>query len=297
MSEIGTAIIGEHEIEGVDKLDFERPVKVLGAGPVCFKKIDNLQEGHRGLDEIVLGARFFAEGQRRHGDKNPFVEVKGILRRGEQDFLVMPMFDMDLRQAIKSLDTADDPLNIRKSAVDGLINGVRIAHDLNFRLNDLKPGNVLCRQNDSGVIDRTVLCDFGAARDVRLNQPEADSMYTLPYVAPEVLYRMLHEARERGYDYGVEFPFWFEDQAVLASDIYSMGIIFYELFNPRKMPYGDKGSRNVNLLMKNHLTASYMPFYHPLSSLVGEMLRKNPADRPTIAEVRSEVDRLWGVNL
>src|SRR6185312_12998784 len=88
--------------------------------------------------------------------------------------------------------------------------GLNFIHDQNLTHQDLHSGNVLndeCGGGDRDGIDRIFISDFGQCSLAKY-QKEGKIFGVLPYVAPEYL--------EKG-------------EYTSASDIYSLGIIIYEV--------------------------------------------------------------------
>jgi Protein kinase domain len=114
---------------------------------------------------------------------------------------------------------------------------------------DVKPKNVIWNGRE------IVLCDFGMAQ----RGPRASSMLsTLEYVPPEM-------AREL--------------QATAASDVFQLGIVLHQLMTG-KHPFAEGEGIEValaNLWDEPRLSAE--------PALIGRMLAKDPAQRPTAAEV------------
>ncbi|KAL0243098.1 hypothetical protein GEMRC1_005659 [Eukaryota sp. GEM-RC1] len=89
-----------------------------------------------------------------------------------------------------------------------LCQGVRYLHSKSVVHGDLKPGNVLV------VDDRIRIADFGTSRNIESTTTiPRTAAITLRYAAPEQL----------------------DDSVTPQSDIYSIGIILYELFQKKKL--------------------------------------------------------------
>ena len=134
---------------------------------------------------------------------------------------------------------------------------------------DLKPGNILVREDDS-----TVLMDFGLAAistpGVHGKSSSGVPAGTPGYIAPEVL-----QGRERG-------P---------GSDIYSLGVLLFKILTGREPFHGD----SVYQLVQAQLFDDPVPpvalnpdIPEPLQRICLKALEKNPADRYSGAAQMSE---------
>ncbi|GBB98851.1 hypothetical protein RclHR1_03340012 [Rhizophagus clarus] len=107
-----------------------------------------------------------------------------------------------------------------------IINGLTKMHEVNIVHRDLHSGNIL-RLNDT----RAKICDLGTSKlatELTDNDDNDEEIYgVIPYVAPEVLQR-------KGY--------------TKASDIYSFGMIMWELMVGRK-PFWDR-KHNTELIIE-----------------------------------------------
>ena len=122
-----------------------------------------------------------------------------------------------------------------------IANGLDFAHSKGIIHADLKPSNILFDTNDHAKI-----CDFGIAR---IPQEDADTpqlFATAMYVAPE---------RVEG------------KQAAIPSDIYGLGLIFYEMLIG-KPPFT---SVNASVLLRDHVVRMPVPPSHLRQSLPREV--------------------------
>ncbi|HEY5006150.1 MAG TPA: protein kinase [Ktedonobacteraceae bacterium] len=161
------------------------------------------------MDEATAVERFRREAryarQLRH--KN-IVPVLNFGQDGELLFLVMPLITGGTLKALlkgeRPLPTAQAQryLNDLAAAIDAVH-----AHPQKIIHRDIKPSNLLIHQDDG----RLVITDFGIARAIEQEKPLTQrgwSLGTEHYIAPE---------QEHG-------------QAQPASDIYSMGVVAYQMF-------------------------------------------------------------------
>ncbi len=132
--------------------------------------------------------------------------------------------------------------------------GLGAVHHLGIVHRDLKPANVLFRHNDTVAISDFGVAQFAAASHIN----EADVMVGSPsYMSPEQCKRRPVDPR---------------------SDLYSLGIIFYEMLTGTK-PFG---GRTVTEIIDAHIRAPIprlpeaVARYQPL---VDGMLAKDPSDR------------------
>uniref|UniRef100_U9UTI0 Protein kinase domain-containing protein n=1 Tax=Rhizophagus irregularis (strain DAOM 181602 / DAOM 197198 / MUCL 43194) TaxID=747089 RepID=U9UTI0_RHIID len=132
---------------------------------------------------------------------------------------------------------------------------------------DLHIGNIL--MNDTN----TCITDMGLCRPAGASDKTA--IYgVLPYIAPEVL---------RGKNY------------TEASDIYSFGIIMYEIISGLR-PYNDVGhDENLTISICQGLRPTFnIKVPQLIKYLIDECLNANPSDRPTAEEIKSILCTWWG---
>ena len=135
--------------------------------------------------------------------------------RGEIDFLTMELLDgetLAVRLIAGERLTSDEAFKIAFQICSGL----SAAHESGVVHRDLKPGNImLCSTASEG--SRVVITDFGLAGAVASDANEGG---TPGYIAPEL---------SKG------------EKASFASDIYSLGVILYEIVTGR-LPAQEKSS-------------------------------------------------------
>ena len=170
----------------------------------------------------------------------------------EYAFIIMERFQGgDMTRRIRKGITAKQALNYLKQIATGL----RDVHREGIVHRDLKPGNILFRLNDT-----LAILDFGLAQieDDGQNLTKHGEVYGTPsYVSPE-------QARGKRVD--------------LRSDIYSTGIIFYQMLT-RKKPYR---ADNPMAMFYKHVHAEVPRFpgeYAKYQPLLDKMLAKSADDR------------------
>ncbi len=153
--------------------------------------------------------------------------------------------------------------------------GLQIMHEAGLGHLDLKPANVILRRSEQG--ERAVLVDFGlAGRHVR------PGCGTAEYGAPE-LWLGTRDARA------------LRPQPV---DVYAFGAMAFEVLTGREL---FRGASEMELLAQHHAHDGMPPgvaalFGDPRTTELGQMLRKalrrDPAQRAEMRELRLHLDRL-----
>jgi serine/threonine protein kinase len=162
----------------------------------------------------------------------------------------------DLRQSIESGISEGEAVRILRQITAAL----SAVHQKNVLHRDLKPGNIMLRKDGS-----VALIDFGLAKRAKLETAITDKgeIFGTPY----------YMSPEQGHGTAVDE----------RSDIYSLGIIFFELLTGQK-PY--KGGTAMGIIYK-HAQAP-VPLLPPrlskYQSLINMMLAKLPEDRLQTAE-------------
>ena len=102
-----------------------------------------------------------------------------------------------------------------------IMSAIAAIHDVGILHRDLKPGNIMLRRDNS-----IALIDFGLAKRMRLEMEITDSgeIFGTPY----------YMSPEQGHGNGVD----------ARSDIYSLGIIFYEMLTGKK-PYSAETAMGI----------------------------------------------------
>ncbi|HEX2621763.1 MAG TPA: protein kinase, partial [Phototrophicaceae bacterium] len=172
-----------------------------------------------------------------------------------------PYFTMEYLPGAQTLTKAanDQPLETQVRLLTEMLMALAYLHRRGVIHRDLKPDNVLVDSNG-----RVKVLDFGLAQGIAgksgisLTEGMAG---TLAYMAPEL---------------------FAEETATVRSDLYTVGILIYEIFTGR-FPYNQ---RNVMLLLSDII--NHVPDMSTLDVELGDMLArllaKNPSARLSTAE-------------
>ena len=165
--------------------------------------------------------------------------------------------------------------DVREIILD-VVRALEATHAKQIIHRDLKPDNVFL-VDTPGEKPRAKLLDFGVAKltgEGRHDRTKIGSMLGTPqYLAPE---------QARG-------------EPDHRSDIYALGCLLFEMIAGRPPFIGENAIDVVSMHMTEpapKLSACAKGVPPELDALVDAMLAKEPADRPTLAHVRSEVESL-----
>jgi serine/threonine-protein kinase PpkA len=220
-----------------------------------------------GLDEILL-QRFVQEFDIISSIDHP--NVVKIYDRGFSDrhaYIAMEYFpDGSLVEVIQRGLNPRQALSLLAQAASAL----REVHHRGVIHRDIKPGNLMARGDGS-----IVLADFGIAKrlDDERSRTRHGELYGTPYyVSPEQI---------EG------------NPATAQSDIYSLGIIFYEMLTGQR-PFE---SESVSGLIAQHVSAPRPRLPELLSDfqpLLDRMIAVDPRDRYRTADQLIEgIDQIW----
>jgi predicted Ser/Thr protein kinase len=133
-------------------------------------------------------------------------------------------------------------------------------HAVGILHRDLKPGNVMLRADDS-----VALIDFGLARRMRLRMNLTDE--------GEILGTPYYMSPEQGHG----------DPVGPQSDIYSLGVIFYEMLTGEK-PFRADSAMGIIVQHAQAPIPVLPPEWSRYQALLDRMLAKNPSDRLSTAD-------------
>ena len=176
--------------------------------------------------------------------------------------LVMPRADLSLRDRLKEIGSCsiDEAIAVLGDVCDALIDlDGRVVH------RDLKPENVLRLDN------HWCLADFGISRYAESATAQDTRKYALtpPYAAPER---------------------WRAERATSAADIYSLGLIGYELLTG-VLPLVAQSAEDWRDAHLHGEPVELDGVPTPMATLLEECLYKSPQARPTPANFRARLSR------
>jgi serine/threonine-protein kinase len=224
------------------------------------------------LDDPHFLERFLREAEIGRTLNHP--NIVRIHERGEVEGV--PYFTMELVEG-KTLDRfvrARGPADPRTAAsiVAQVAEALDFAHTKGVVHRDLKPSNIIMLPDGD-----VKVMDFGIARARRFEGLTATGAFmgTPEYVAPEMIEGSGTEPR---------------------SDLYSLGVIFFELLTGQRPFTGD----TPFAVLRKHATEEVPPpsrLEHgvppELDAIVRHLLRKTPAERPASAEELVVALRDW----
>ena len=214
-------------------------------------------------DDTVFQSRFIQEARSAARLSDPHVvNVFDQGQDGEMAYLVMEYLPgITLRELLREHKrlTVDQTLTI----MDAILSGLAAAHRAGIVHRDVKPENVLLAEDG-----RIKIGDFGLARATTANTASgAQLMGTIAYLAPELVTRGTADAR---------------------SDIYSLGIMLYEMLTGEQ-PY--KGEQPMQIAYQHATDSVPRPSAknpsvpEQLDELVLWSTEREPDDRPLDAGV------------
>jgi tetratricopeptide (TPR) repeat protein len=201
------------------------------------------------------------------------VRIYDLGDTGPLKFITMEYVDgKDLRQALRQHGRLG--VNDAVDIIEQVLSGLASAHREGIIHRDLKPGNIM--QDGTG---RVVVMDFGLARTIVGDEMTRTGMMvgTMEYMSPEQAQAQTLDAR---------------------SDIFTVGLIFYELLAGR-MPY-EADSAVASLLKRSRERAAPVSSHDPaiprsLSSIVAKCLEPEPKLRyQTAAEALADLENWRG---
>jgi tRNA A-37 threonylcarbamoyl transferase component Bud32 len=204
---------------------------------------DNIGAFDRFLQEYELIAEI---------DHPNIVSIYDLGVSDEHAHIAMEYVDAgDLRRRISAGITEPDAVRYLRQMASALSK----IHDVGILHRDLKPGNIMLRSDDS-----IALIDFGLAKRMRLRMELTDEgeIFGTPY----------YMSPEQGHGNGVDH----------RSDIYSLGIIFYEMLTGKK-PFRADTAMGIIYQHAQAPIPLFQPRFAKYQALLNMMLAKLPDDR------------------
>lgn len=211
----------------------------------------------------------------RHLPDNPY--SIGAFDRFLQEYELIAELDHPNVVRIHDLGVGDDHAHIVMEYLDGgdlkaridagipeptaiayirqIASAIASIHEVGILHRDLKPGNIMLRGDNT-----IALIDFGLAKRLRLEMEITDSgeIFGTPY----------YMSPEQGHGNNVDE----------RSDIYSLGVIFYEMLTGEK-PYAGESAMGIIFKHAKEPLPLLPQKYAQHQALLNHLLAKDPADR------------------
>lgn len=222
------------------------------AGEMVVLKV--LRDSPRAVDERTQFTRFMQEYELISKVRHPnVVRIFDLGIAEDHAYLAMEYFARgDLRSPIASgLDGSEALAYLAQMAA-----ALQVVHAVGVLHRDLKPGNIMLRADGT-----VALIDFGLAKHVRIDAPEITAtgeIFGTPY----------YMSPEQGHG----------SQLDERSDLYSIGVIFYEMLM-RQKPYLAQTPMGVIYMHANAPIPLLPEEWRKYQTLLNKLLAKDPVHR------------------
>ncbi len=221
-----------------------------------FRQVTDADDSLAAFDRFLQEYELIAEVEHEN-----IVKIYELVIGDEHSHIAMEYLGGgDLRQRISAGVVEKDAVRYLRQVASALdaVHSVGILH------RDLKPGNIMLRDDGS-----VALIDFGLAKRMRLKLALTDSgeIFGTPY----------YMSPEQGHGNDIDE----------RSDIYSLGVIFYEMRTGHK-PYESDSAMGIIYKHAQAPVPLLPPRFAKYQMVINMMMAKQPADRiSTAAEIDS----------
>lgn len=244
-----------------------RAQPLTGGPPVAIKMVRNSQ-GDQHRADLLREASFLRELKHPH-----VVEYGGVIDLPGTDttFLITSLAEDGSLEDYVTLVGPRTPTQAAWLLLQ-LVSGLEAVHAGGVLHRDLKPANVLVR-NAVGGAPHLLLADFGISRRTIGNSASLTRpMGSLGYAAPEI---------------------WTDGVVTHAADVHGLGAIAWYLLTARH-PVPKVGTTLADpAQLDAEVGPSPPPPVSALVALVRQMMRLDPAARPTLGKVRESLLKIY----
>ncbi len=206
-------------------------------------------EHKEGIDSLLVEAQTVSKLQHPN-----IVSIYDLGIHDQRPFLVLEYIEgQSLRQKMGNRLSIEQCIRLMRD----ILNGVAAAHTQQITHCDIKPENILItRENHAKV------ADFGLAQLGDANREDENALYGTPqYMAPEYIETRQHKT---------------------ASDVFSLGLVFYEMLTAKTAVNGDDVYQVLNAIANvdiNPPSTLNPEIDEGLDALIMKSLEKNPDNR------------------
>jgi len=182
------------------------------------------------------------------------------------DRLLLVMEYLDGGELRKLLERGPLPEPVARKVIGQIVDGVEYLHEIGIVHRDLKPTNIGISGSGSSI--QAKILDFGYSRYVNPSQKLVDIAGTRKYFAPELV-------RGEAYDMSV--------------DVWCIGVLAYNILTGLYPFVGDTAEEVLRNIAHAHYAVTddaWKSLSPEAKDFVRKLLKRDPAERPTIQELR-----------